>query len=145
MSLGRLIELCDGATLVRCAGQLVEEYEHYIGGKKDLQGASSTGAAITGASGTYHGGPESVLVACIAPFLFAGAAHGAAHSVSSVAAAVASQQAQQAAAASSTTNAPSEPIKPTLHKVNNQVVYEYLHTQTTCMVSAHKLSHTESR
>ena len=36
LSLGRLLELGEGATLVRALGQLIEEYEHFIGSKRDL-------------------------------------------------------------------------------------------------------------
>ena len=121
LSLGRLLELSEGLTLVRALCQLVEEYEHFIGAKKDvLEGGpfslslSSSGSLTTllaGSSDTSHhhahhhhshhhglgggGGGQ------IAPFLFLGSAHGSAHGAAVMAVAAQAAAAQASAQASS--------------------------------------------
>lgn len=113
LSFGRLLELSEGATLVRALSQLVEEYEHFIGAKLDVSSKLDSGAT------------ESDQAA--QPFLYTGSAYGSASAHAVVA--VAAQQAQQAAAAGSQ----HETIKPTLRKVGREIMYEYLQTQATVM------------
>lgn len=96
LSLGRLLELNDGATLVRALCQLLEEYEHHISHEKEKSERPR--------SNTAH-------------FLYSGSANGSSHVQAVVAVAAA------AAAAAEQHN---EPIKPQLHKVGKNVVYEYL-------------------
>jgi hypothetical protein len=111
LSFGRLLELSEGATLVRALSQLVEEYEHFIGAKLDVSKSDATQTEVDQQA---------------QPFLYTGSAYGSASAHAVVA--VAAQQAQQAAASSQ-----QETIKPTLRKVGRGIMYEYLQTQATVM------------
>jgi hypothetical protein len=104
LSLGRLLELGDGVILVRALSQLVEEYEHYIGAKRDMIasrpfGASDSSnnaahAALAAASAQLAAGDISIPgqgqgpQLLLAPLLFLGTtAHGSAAAQATAAAA----------------------------------------------------------
>lgn len=138
LSLGRLLELCEGATLVRALCQLVEEYEHFIAAKKDM-------VSKGGDSGSSLASSDAAAQGQLAPFLLLGAAHGSAHvaAVVAVAAQAAAAAAAQAAGHStsaaasgskddSSSGSSSGAIKPTLHKVAKiGVVYDYFQSHAT--------------
>jgi len=158
LSLGRLLELGDGPPLVRALAQLVEEYEHYIGAKKDMMaGAGVVGSAaqLRGAFGGLGGesGASAALAALasavgsgdlgmpgqgqgpqvlLAPFLFLGTAHSSATAQATAAAAAAAAAAHGPPSSSlggKGDASSSDAFKPTLHKnARGQVVYAYLQT-----------------
>lgn len=152
LSLGRLLELSEGATLVRALCQLIEEYEHFIAAKKDVIGSKG---GDSGSSLVSSG--DAAAQGQLAPFLLLGAAHGSMHVAAVVA--VAAQAAAAAAAAAAGHSNPSTSsskdgdsasssssaardaaardlgaIKPALHKVAKiGVVYDYLQPHATCV------------
>ena len=130
LSLGRLLELSEGATLVCALTQLIEEYEHFIGAKKDMASSdteahdpSSSSSSLLPSS-SRDIGQGHILV-------YLASAHG--YAQAQVIGALAAQSQAAAAAAAPTTT--QEHIKPTLKKVGKEVVYEYLQTHATCLVS----------
>lgn len=146
LSLGRLLELGEGATLVRALGQLIEEYEHFIGSKRDLVGvggpksAEAIAAAASAASASELLSSAGQAQQLLTPFLFLGTAHGSAHVQAVVA--VAAQQAAAGGGHSSLGGGGSgagdrgdREFKPALHRVAKVgVVYDYLQSSAPCMV-----------
>jgi len=180
LSIGRLLELTDGSVLVRTLAQLIEEYEHFIAAKKDMQpnesGTHLTSTSLSGGLGGLSEGRSGGAMAnlLLAPFVLGGfglGSHGTTHVASinatvAVASLIASQAAYQSMQASNSGSSSSahnhhhghghghpsatsshqhssmafssatlspEQFKPQLHKAGKEVVYEYLHTQATCM------------
>ena len=149
-SLGRLLEMSEGATLVRALCQLIEEYEHCIAAKKDVIGGKG---GDSGSSLVSSG--DAAAQGQLAPFLLLGAAHGSMHVAAVVAVAAQAAVAAAAAAAGHSASAASSKdgdssstsssardsaardlgaIKPSLHKVAKiGVVYDYLQPHATCI------------
>ena len=144
LSLGRLLELSEGATLVRALGQLIEEYEHFIGSKRDLVGvggpksAEAIAAAASAASASELLSSPGQAQQLLTPFLFLGSAHGSAHVQAVVA--VAAQQAAAGGGSSlggggSGLGGGGDQFKPALHRVAKVgVVYDYLQSSAPCIV-----------
>lgn len=142
VSLGRLLELADGATLVRALSQLLEEYEHYIAHevRKTTISLKKNAACVFFhcSFGTYiHLMSYYIRFNCYICYHFIQKEKEKSSKNAPNLSNYSHYHGHTLINASSVRNMDgNEPIKATLHKVGKNVVYEYLQIPFTCMAES---------